>query len=653
MRSRAVIFAALLAAACSDSTSPRLPDDGELPHGDWEILLESIGPGGARSYAVMSADGSYFAPLAGIPGDAIRLAPSPDGHTIAWLREGDDLVNLWLMDRYGAERRPLVQGDLVVHDMAWSPDGTRLAVGLSTLDDANDIWIYEADGGGTQITFDLPNATLTDRSPTWSPDGTRIALVSNRSGTTRLWTMNADGTDLVQVLTSFEGSEQLPAWSPDGAFIAFRASGGEGNGIGIVRPNGADYRLFPFSGTVGSIAWTPDGLILFTGVVDLNYEVHTLHPVTGAITRLTRDPSHELRASVLRWTTPSPWRGLLVGPRYALGRPESPGLEVADVNADGAPDLLLLGPSHDEIRLLRGVGDGTFQPFGGLTAPGDQRAVAVADVSRDAVDDIIVLGADALHVWRGSSVGPGVATVHPFDGDGRGLAVSDFDGDGSTDIVAIHERPAGFALLVHSSRNFDGEIVAVVDHQTTFANAGRACAGDVTGDGWDDLVVVTGAAAAPVVLLRGRADITFAEATVATTAVTADVDAIPVCADFNGDRRSDLALLSPGSPGRLTILRSTGSGFGTPMTIAVQGTAVAAADIDRDGDSDLLVTGESGSQVMFFRNRGDGVFTSPLGVGVGGSPLRLVLADLDRDGWRDAVVADRDGSVGVILNRGR
>ena len=67
-----------------------------------------------------------------------------------------------------------------------------------------------------QLTGDVGD----DDDPAWSPDGTRIAFSSNRGGTTSIYVMNADGSD-VQRLSTGTKTERHPTWSPDGRFIAF------------------------------------------------------------------------------------------------------------------------------------------------------------------------------------------------------------------------------------------------------------------------------------------------------------------------------------------------------------------------------------------------------------------------------------------------
>jgi WD40 repeat protein len=81
---------------------------------------------------------------------------------------------------------------------------------------AHDIFVVNPDGSGEiQLTFGSAN----DAEPTWSPDGSRLAFVSNRTGTPEIYSMRANGTDVVQLTQG--GVQGTPAWSPDGSKIAF------------------------------------------------------------------------------------------------------------------------------------------------------------------------------------------------------------------------------------------------------------------------------------------------------------------------------------------------------------------------------------------------------------------------------------------------
>jgi hypothetical protein len=305
------------------------------------------------------------------------------------------------------------------------------------------------------------------------------------------------------------------------------------------------------------------------------------------------------------------------------------------------------------VRYLRGIGDGAFQPVGGLIAPDDQREIVVADVSRDAIQDFVVSGDRELRVWRGSAGGPGLSTSHAVPGDITALVTADFDRDGRADIATIYAATGDQAALRILGTNPEGDLVAIVDAVQGFTAPGRACAADVTGEGSTDIVVLTTNAATPVYLLAGRGDISFATPTLAATGVAVTDASIPVCADFDGDGRADLAILQSGSSAPLQILRSTGTGFLAPVTVGARGTDMAAADFDRDGDIDMIVVGETGGRLTFVRNRGDGRFAAPVRLTIDGGPLRVVAADLNDDGWPDLAIADADGSIAVALNRRR
>ncbi|MGA8892148.1 MAG: hypothetical protein WB493_11300, partial [Anaeromyxobacteraceae bacterium] len=356
-------LAALAACSRASTSPPPPPAEPEVARPPWQLLVERVSRAGQRSFVTMTAERTFVSPVAGIPSDALRVAPSPDGRTLAVLRPQDGLVHLWLLDRTGENLRPLLAGAATVGGVSWSPDGTRLAVEVSTLDVTADVWVVNADGSGTtDLTPDPAPGVWYDRAPAWSPDGASIAFSSNRSGTTRLWVMGADGSAPRQVLpTSLAAAEHLPAWSTDGATLAFVTETAEGAGIGVVRPDGTGHRLFPAPFDAADPAWLPDGRIAFADRRTADLEVHLLDPVTGATSNLTRHPDHDLRASVLRYVAPPAWRGLAASVRLP-GRPAPAGIAAADMDGDGVADVAILATATPEVRLYRGAGDGVLTP---------------------------------------------------------------------------------------------------------------------------------------------------------------------------------------------------------------------------------------------------------------------------------------------------
>jgi Tol biopolymer transport system component len=145
------------------------------------------------------------------------------------------------------------RGCLELQDIAWSPDGTRLAMGTTSygLPDAMDGLhvINLVTGRDRQLTSSWGFA-----NPAWSPDGAWLAYDGNVSG--RISLIRADGSRDAAVITGLPGVPTSPTWSPDGTRIAFQS----GHAVYVIRLDGTHRRLL--ARQASSPAWSPRGIAI-------------------------------------------------------------------------------------------------------------------------------------------------------------------------------------------------------------------------------------------------------------------------------------------------------------------------------------------------------------------------------------------------------
>jgi Tol biopolymer transport system component len=145
---------------------------------------------------------------------------------------------------------------------AWSPDGTQIA--FASLRDGlpDNVFVMNADGTGqTNLTNDEGNRAW---EPSWSPDGSKIAFSYSAGGPQQIYTMDADGTDFVQLTDTGDGTDNdQPAWSPDGTRIAFASKRGNlsNHNVFVMDADGTSQTNLIDDPNAQSQepAWSPDG----------------------------------------------------------------------------------------------------------------------------------------------------------------------------------------------------------------------------------------------------------------------------------------------------------------------------------------------------------------------------------------------------------
>jgi Big-like domain-containing protein/VCBS repeat protein len=304
---------------------------------------------------------------------------------------------------------------------------------------------------------------------------------------------------------------------------------------------------------------------------------------------------------------------------YSPGGQGTGSVVVADVNGDGKPDLIVSNACGSDcstgvVGVLRGNGDGTFQPPVSYSSGGNHPySVAVGDVNGDGKPDLLVANDTTIGVLLGNGDGTFRRSVTYGSGGSAQTyseAVADVNGDGNLDVVVANgylNYWLGGTVGVLLG-NGDGTFQTAVNYNSGGPFSSFVAVRDINGDGKPDLLVATGS----VGVLLGNGDGTFQAPAVYDQA-------------------------------------------GQPHTIAV-------ADVDGDGKPDLLVANSCSaancwsSWIAVQRGNGDGTFQPPLIYRSGGQSWFVVIADVNTDGNADLLVSNVNGTrkldstVGVLLH---
>ncbi len=131
---------------------------------------------------------------------------------------------------------------------------------------AHKIWVVDVETADTQEVSDLP---AYDRPLTWSPDGQRVLFWKHSEIGWNFWTVNADGSDSLQLTTTKSGGFRSASYSADGKHIAYMRD--MPNGVYVMKSDGTDQRrLTDFGHRDFAPSWSPDGdqLLFFNLTAD-------------------------------------------------------------------------------------------------------------------------------------------------------------------------------------------------------------------------------------------------------------------------------------------------------------------------------------------------------------------------------------------------
>lgn len=258
--------------------------------------------------------------------------------------------------------------------------------------------------------------------------------------------------------------------------------------------------------------------------------------------------------------------------------------------------------------------------------------------------DLIVIADRGVRLLRNEGGRFSATTAIPaLDGlSGRAAVAGDYDNDGRPDLFVVGPTSA---RLLHQRADSTFEDVTASSGLPPDLRANAASWIDVDHDG--DLDLVT---AGPLRLLRNNGNRTFTDITDQAGLRVPDGDsnapAAVVPTDFDNRRDVDFLILSGGSPPRLFrnmrdgTFKDVAAAVGLPRDGGV--TAVAAADVNKDGYIDFLFARRNGPAVFAMSNGREGFVVREAPATASGVTLAQFV-DYDSDGLLDLLLATRTG----------
>ncbi len=291
--------------------------------------------------------------------------------------------------------------------------------------------------------------------------------------------------------------------------------------------------------------------------------------------------------------------GTLADPvKYPIFGPAPVSLDVGDLDGDGFADVVL-AVNREGIQVYPGNADGTLgQPyFAASFDTRNVRLISIAPTGRRAVVGI-GWGTDTVTVFEPTPVSPlaAVATYPVQHGGYEDLEVADVTGDGLEDIVVMsgqfYAKPNVSVLAQRSDGTFGAPAEYRVAEQENTSGVG---VGDLTGDGLIDVAVSHGGNRPSAAIAVFAQDESGGLAAPVDT-VSYDIPEAVEIGDLDLDGRSELVTLHGGWQ-RAGVYRGTTNGhdpteelYPIPYASHYEPDGLAIGDITGDGRPDLAIT---------------------------------------------------------------
>ncbi|HET6656240.1 MAG TPA: FG-GAP-like repeat-containing protein, partial [Gammaproteobacteria bacterium] len=329
-------------------------------------------------------------------------------------------------------------------------------------------------------------------------------------------------------------------------------------------------------------------------------------------------------------------------------------LALADINADGTLDIVTDDTSN--VNVFYGQETLATTPDQQVSVDSAVPNIAAGDFNEDGYADIVESGfthgylqvllnqSGKLSDW-GDPDSTYSFPVHV--GPWGTISVADVDGDSHLDLFVSDDycvADSSYILYGNGDGTFTDPApvpAGACGYATATVPAGHGRRNPLTGSWWWDAVITEARN------LGDRKFYTYASYPYATADADGTVHGFRgrdmATADFDGNGRTDFVTVNGGDHSFSLLLNSGEGGFKAPVVHplpSLDGVAsIAAADVDGDGNDDVLVPTDNGTLYAWLGD-GAGGFASPVTSSAASGTINdIAIGDINSDGNPDAVLA--------------
>jgi Tol biopolymer transport system component len=235
------------------------------------MVATACGGQAAAPSSAIVASGPAVSPTTAAIASAIAPPTLPGGRLV-YNRFIDERGSVFTINPDGTDTKPLVLPAWV--SPRWSPDRQRISVAENDPEGHLSVGLADPDGHN-YVQFDNPDPALDLAGMAWSPDGSRLAVEGwDGSDVTRsgIYTVRAsDGGDLIRVTECPGECHDIPGdYSPDGRQIVFirgQLADESDTTLMVVNIDGSNARQITDQ-KVGGGRWSPDGKTILASGLD-------------------------------------------------------------------------------------------------------------------------------------------------------------------------------------------------------------------------------------------------------------------------------------------------------------------------------------------------------------------------------------------------